>query len=204
EVQEQCSLNLTHFHIVADRTSCPIWLITLLKSLYQLVHFKLTMTTSCSKYFEYDFVHALNNIETFERLSRALSNTLETFEVNFPIEEDCLRVFLDESRFKLRHIRFYHHDEKQYNHLDPFLKHHDGYLRIFIDYAKRKNSLKELGFAKRYIFSKQYIEEAQRYFNIVMLNGYEIDNPFYDVPMKNSHWSNRNTNFPRISRWMMA
>ncbi|CAG8742284.1 11955_t:CDS:2, partial [Funneliformis mosseae] len=110
------------------------------------------MTTSCSKYFEYDFVHALNNIETFEHLSRALSNTLETFEVNFPIEEGCLRVFLDESRFKLRHIR--------------------------------KISLKELGFAKRYIFSKQYIEEAQCYFNIVMLNGYEIDNPFYDVPMK--------------------
>ncbi|CAI2176944.1 5845_t:CDS:1 [Funneliformis geosporum] len=180
EIQEEGLLNITHFHIEADRTSCPSWLMSLLNNLNKLVHFKLTMLISCSEYFDNDFVHVLNNIKTFEKFSRALSSSLETLEVNFPIVEECLKVLLSESKCKLRHIRFYN---DCYHNLDSFLKYPDNFLRILIDYAQG-GSLREVGIAIRYTFSKRYIEEAQRYFSIVMLNGYEIDNPFYSKFVK--------------------
>ncbi|CAG8474263.1 12694_t:CDS:2 [Funneliformis mosseae] len=178
EIQGQCFLNLTHFHLILHR-SCAIMdsmslvdLMELLRNLHQLIHLKLN--TVLNRY------RLLNRIESFKRFSQVLACSLKILEVNFPVSDEYLEVLFNESKFNLHCIKLYCYERTQ-----------DISLRVFIDYAKRNERFKELGITKEFKFSKELIEEARNRFNILIHTNSEINSPFYDVPIKDSYWCNR-------------
>ncbi|CAG8497981.1 15799_t:CDS:2 [Funneliformis mosseae] len=173
EIQGLCFSNLTHFHLVLIMHSISLVdLLELLRSMYQLVHLKLSTAIIRN--------NTLNHVELFNGFPKVLACSLKIFEFNLPVSDKSLEKLLDESQFKLECLKLYRLERY------PIIS-----LKVFIDYAKRKGSFKELGITKEFKFSKERVVEAMNYFKITVLTDGEIYSPFYDLPIQNSYWSNR-------------
>ncbi len=179
-----CGLNLTHFHIVMDKSlsneRLHRELMDILGNLHQLVHLKLTLTTLNSSFPQYpQSFKIIKETGLYKSLSQTLSHSLKILEVNFPIVDENLEILFYESKFNLQCIKLYHYEyEHQSQYLGP-LVYQETSLRVFIDYAKKRKCLRELGITKGYKFPEELIKEAQNHFIITKLNAYEINNPFY-------------------------
>ncbi|CAI2173836.1 17742_t:CDS:2 [Funneliformis geosporum] len=176
EIQGLCFSNLTHFHLVIFRSELIYSisledLLELLRNLHQLIHLKLNTKV---------IRRNLSDRNLFQGFSKVLACSLKIFEFNFPVSDKSLEILFNESKFNLECLKLYR--------LEHYL---DISLKIFIDYAKRKGSFKELGITREFTFSKERIKQAQNYFKITVHSDNEIWSPFYDIPIKNSYWSNR-------------
>ncbi len=151
-------------------------LIMILSNLHQLVHLKLNHTSVDRNYL------SNRNGDSYKEFSQSLAPSLEILEINFVISNESLEILFNEPKINLQCIRLYNYGYK------------DSLLRIFIDHAKRKKGFRELGVSHIFHFSKECMKEAQNLFNVIIYSDDEIMNPFYDVPIQNSFWSNRTVN----------
>ncbi|CAI2174559.1 13212_t:CDS:2, partial [Funneliformis geosporum] len=173
EVQQQCHLNITHFHLIISRNYSFADLIIILKNL-RLIHLKINQTSSNRNYL-------LGCVHLYKEFSQAIPPSLEILEVDFVVSDAFLETLLNETKINLQCIRLYR------------FEYWDTSLRIFSNYAKRKKCFRELGFSHILHFSKKLLMEARKLFRIIKYSNDEILSPFYDVPISNSYWSNRVT-----------
>ncbi|GBB98508.1 hypothetical protein RclHR1_03250002 [Rhizophagus clarus] len=170
--------HLSHLHIILDTDSLDN-LIILLRNLNQLIYLKLDNSNG-------DIILRCNHY-SFIEFVKTIPITLRIFETNLNITNSYLELLFNEPQINIQIIKLYNY---MYSNTS---------LRVFIDYANSyKKCFKELGIPyniKRSI-SKDYINEAKNYFNITTLTNDDINNPFYDEPIKNSYWSSR-TNWKR-------
>ncbi|CAG8680294.1 495_t:CDS:2, partial [Funneliformis caledonium] len=143
EIQGLYFLNLTHFHLVLIMHSISLEdLLELLRNMHQLVHLKLNTDIICN--------NTLNYIELFNSFSKVLICSLKIFELNFPVSDKFLEKLLDESQFKLECLKLYR--------LESYLIIS---LNVLINYAKKKDSFKELGIIKEFKFLKERVVELK-------------------------------------------
>ncbi len=107
QVQQQCPLNLTHFHLVIKHDNSINnfdhsfnVLIILLRNLPQLVHLKLSSTTF------HDYLSNRGPI-FFKAFSQALAYSLKIFEVNLNIPDEYLKILFDEPELNIQYFSFY-------------------------------------------------------------------------------------------------
>ncbi|CAG8517459.1 15981_t:CDS:2 [Funneliformis mosseae] len=173
EVQQQCHLNITHFHLIISRNYSFVDLIIILKNL-RLIHLKINQTSSNRNYLS-------GCVHLYKEFSQAISPTLEILEVDFVVSDTFLETLLHETKINLQYIRLYRYEYR------------DTSLRIFYNYAKRKKCFRELGLSHILHFSTKRLRKAQKLFRVRECSDDEILSPFYDVPIANSYWSNRVT-----------
>ncbi|RGB36919.1 hypothetical protein C1646_813695 [Rhizophagus diaphanus] len=191
EVQQLCNLNLTHFHLIITRELKLEDLMIMLKNFHFLIHLKLSSTflsqhlkrlsiTSSSLRLSINNSSSLNDQSEiiYKLFSQSFPPSLKILEIDFIISEKYLQILLFESKFNLQCLKLY-----------GCYKLENTLLRSFIDYQKRNNCFKELGIDHYLLFnlSERSLKEAQNYFRIT--KNTSIDDPFYDIPIKNSPWS---------------
>ncbi|RIA93147.1 hypothetical protein C1645_763156 [Glomus cerebriforme] len=119
-----------------------------------------------------------NYDNSFKEFSQILPHSLKILEINFDIPERYLKILLQEPQLNFQCIKLYrqHYMEQLFE--------------IFIDYQKRRKCFLELGLGRcGGIYFENHIKVAKKHFKVS--TNINIDDLFYDVPIKNSPWSQK-------------